>query len=91
MKRRTGMIASMALALITLCGCQKQLFPNSMSPTQLQQRQMDGDGSQSWNQNKSSLYYYDLDDGDNEDPSVDQGAYPSMSEPWWNSPGYIGG
>jgi len=48
---------------------------------------MDGDGSQNRNQNKSSLYYYDLDDGDNEDPCVDQGAYPSMSEPWWNSPG----
>ena len=35
--------------------------------------------------------YYDLDDGDNEDPNVDQGNYPEMSEPWWNSPGSIGG
>ena len=91
MSRRNAMLGAAALLPIALCGCQKQLFPNSMSPTQLQQRQMDGDGSQSWYQNKSSLYYYDLDDGDNEDPSVDQGAYPSMSEPWWNSPGYIGG
>ena len=37
------------------------------------------------------LTYYDLDDGDNEDPNVDSGDYPEMSEPWWNSPGYIGG
>lgn len=35
--------------------------------------------------------YYDLNDGDNEDPNMDQGNYPEMSEPWWNSPGYIGG
>jgi hypothetical protein len=35
--------------------------------------------------------YYDLDDGDNEDPNVDNASYPEMSQPWWNSPGYIGG
>lgn len=79
------------LTMGALVGCQNQPFPDSMSPTQLQQRQMDDTGSPNWNQNRSSLYYYDLDDGDNEDPAVDQGAYPSMSQPWWNSPGYIGG
>jgi len=54
-----------------------------MSPTQLQQRSMDAGGE--------PLPYYDLDDGDNEDPCVDQSNYPNGGEPWWNSPGYIGG
>jgi len=76
-------VAFFSCAGIALPGCQKQLFPDSMSPKQLQQ--------QHYNAGTETLPYYDLDDGDNEDPSVDQGAYPNMSEPWWNAPGYIGG
>lgn len=72
-----------ALLLIPIFGCQPQLYPDSMSPTQLQQKQ--------YNQGGQSLNYYDLDDGDNEDPCIDQGTYPNATEPWWNSPGYIGG
>jgi hypothetical protein len=65
-------------------GCQQQrLFPDSMSPTQLQQQEMNAGGQR--------LPYYDLNEGDNEDPCFDNAAYPNMEQPWWNSPGYIGG
>jgi hypothetical protein len=70
-------------ALLALAGCQSSPFPDSMSPTQLQERSMDSGGQ--------PLPYYDLDDGDNEDPCIDQSNYPNGGEPWWNSPGYIGG
>lgn len=71
------------LCALALASCQSSPFPDSMSPTQLQQRSMDAGGE--------PLPYYDLDDGDNEDPCVDQSNYPNGGEPWWNSPGYIGG
>ncbi|MFM7807977.1 MAG: hypothetical protein ACKPEA_08610 [Planctomycetota bacterium] len=70
-------------ALAALVGCEKQLFPGDMSPTQLQQRNFNG-GGENWN-------YYDMDDGDNEDPCVDNANYPDMSQPWWNAPGYAQG
>ena len=75
----------LVLSLGILCGCQSQpsLWQGDESPTQYQTQQMDRGGQ--------PVTYYDLDDGDNEDPTVDQGRYPEMSEPWWNSPGYIGG
>jgi hypothetical protein len=81
--RRIAGTAAAALALIALAGCGKQLFPGDMSPTQLQQRQFDG-GGENWS-------YYDLDDGDNEDPCVDNGSYPGTGQPWWNAPGYAQG
>ena len=77
---RTSLIL---VTLLAAAGCQSSPFPVSMSPTQLQQRSMDAGGE--------PLPYYDLDDGDNEDPCVDQSNYPNGGEPWWNSPGYIGG
>jgi len=70
-------------AVAALVGCEKQLFPSDMSPTQLQQRQMNG-GGETWN-------YYDMEEGDNEDPSVDSANYPNMTQPWWNAPGYAQG
>ena len=75
----------LVLSLGILCGCQSRpsLWQGDESPTQYQTQQMDRGGQ--------PVTYYDLDDGDNEDPNVDQGNYPEMSEPWWNSPGYIGG
>ena len=75
----------LVLNLGILCGCQSQpsLWQGDESPTQYQTQQMDRGGQ--------PVTYYDLDDGDDEDPNVDQGNYPEMSEPWWNSPGYIGG
>lgn len=66
-----------------LLGCGKQLFPDSMSPTQMQERQFN-DGTGNWT-------YYDMEEGDNEDPCVDNANYPDMSNPWWNSPGYSQG
>ena len=69
--------------LIGACQSQPSLWQGAESPTQYQTQQMDRGGQ--------PVTYYDLDDGDNEDPNVDQGNYPEMSEPWWNSPGYIGG
>jgi hypothetical protein len=71
------------LALLCMAGCGKQLFPDSMSPTQLQERQ--------FNDGRSNCAYYEMDEGDNEDPCVDNAAYPDMSNPWWNSPGYSPG
>ena len=71
------------IALLALAGCGKQLFPDDMSPTQMQERRMN-DGTGSWS-------YYEMDEGDNEDPCVDNAAYPEMSNPWWNSPGYADG
>lgn len=73
-----SMLAVVALA--TLAGCEKQLFPGDMSPTQLQERQFNG-GGENWS-------YYNMEEGDNEDPCVDNANYPDTSEPWWNSPGY---
>lgn len=69
--------------LAALAGCGKPLFPDDMSPTQLQERQMN-DGGGSWT-------YYNMEEGDNEDPCVDNGNYPDMSNPWWNAPGYSQG
>ena len=82
MIRRIRTVRLLAMAMLA-AGCQSSPFPDSMSPTQLQQRSMDAGGQ--------SLPYYDLDDGDNEDPCIDQSQYPTGGEPWWNSPGYIGG
>ena len=64
-------------------GCASSPFPDSMSPTDLQQRRFNSGGQ--------SLPYYDMNDGDNEDPCFDNAAYPTMQQPWWNSPGYEGG
>jgi hypothetical protein len=72
-----------AVLLVSAAGCETSPFPDSMTPTQLQQRQFDAGGQ--------SMPYYDLNDGDNEDPCFDNAAYPNMSQPWWNSPGYEGG
>ena len=72
-----------ASALMALSACEKPLFPGDMAPTQLQERQFNG-GGQSWN-------YYDMEEGDNEDPCVDSANYPNMSQPWWNAPGYAQG
>ena len=71
------------IVLVLAAGCETSPFPESMSPTQLQQRQFDSGGQ--------AMPYYDLDDGDNEDPCFDNAAYPDSGEHWWNSPGYIGG
>lgn len=76
-------ILTCATLLIGACQSQPSLWQGDKSPTQYQTQQMDRGGQ--------PVTYYDLDDGDNEDPNVDQGNYPEMSEPWWNSPGYIGG
>ncbi len=75
----------LAFTALLICACQSQpsLWHGDKSPTQYQTRQMDKGGQ--------PVTYYDLDDGDNEDPNVDSGDYPEMSQPWWNSPGYIGG
>lgn len=82
MIRRTARHASLLL-LLAAAGCEKPLFPGDMSPTQLQQRQFDG-GGQNWS-------YYNMEEGDNEDPCVDNANYPDMSQPWWNAPGYSQG
>lgn len=72
------------MAVAMCCGCQSPSpWGNSMSPTQQQTRQMDKNGQ--------PVSFYDLDDGDNEDPNVDQNGDMGSGEPWWNSPGYIGG
>ena len=78
-------LKALLLGVFMLCGCQSQpsLWQGDKSPTQYQTQQMNKGGQ--------PVTYYDLDDGDNEDPNVDQGNYPELSEPWWNSPGYIGG
>ena len=71
------------IALLALAGCGPKLFPDDMSPTQLQERQFNG-GGENWS-------YYNMEEGDNEDPCVDNAAYPEMSDPWWNAPGYSQG
>ena len=75
----------LACTALFICACQSQpsLWQGDKSPTQYQTQQMDRGGQ--------PVTYYDLDDGDNEDPNVDNASYPEMSQPWWNSPGYIGG
>jgi hypothetical protein len=76
--------AGVTILVALLGGCQQDsLWQGSQSPTQEQTRQMDEGGQ--------SAQYFDLNDGDNEDPNVDQGNFPGGGEPWWNSPGYIGG
>ena len=75
----------LACTALFICACQSDgwLWQGDKSPTQYQTQQMDRGGQ--------PVTYYDLDDGDNEDPNVDNASYPEMSQPWWNSPGYIGG
>ena len=46
----------MSIVLVLAAGCETSPFPDSMSPTQLQQRQFDSGGQ--------AMPYYDLDDGD---------------------------
>ena len=75
------MLVSATLA--ALSGCGKQLFPDDMSPTQMQERQFNG-GGENWT-------YYNMEEGDNEDPSVDNANYPDMGQPWWDAPGYSQG
>ena len=82
MTRITTIVATIGSCAL-LAGCEKQLFPSDMSPTQLQQRQFNG-GGENWN-------YYNLEEGDNEDPCVDNANYPDMSQPWWDAPGYSQG
>lgn len=78
---RWFLAATACTVAATACG--PTPFPDSMSPTRLQQGRFDSGGQ--------SLPYYDVNDGDNEDPCFDNAAYPTMSQPWWNSPGYEGG
>lgn len=79
---RSGAFAGAALlAAGGLAACQPELFPGMEAPTQLQQESM------GW----PAPSYINLEEGDNQDPSVDTPNYPYPSEPWYMQPGYLQG
>lgn len=77
-----ALLGGAALGLSFLGACQQQeLFPGMESPTQIQRNSM------GW----PAPSYINLDEGDNEDPSVDTPDYPYPSQPWYAQPGYLQG
>ncbi len=70
-------------ACIACTACQPQgpLFPGMEAPTQAQAQSMGWPAPQ----------YFDLDEGDNQDPSVDNAAYPYDGSNWYLQPGYLQG
>ncbi|MFO0895669.1 MAG: hypothetical protein U0574_12030 [Phycisphaerales bacterium] len=75
------------LMVLMAGACQPQLFPGDESPTQLQRSAMGFPAPQEFN----------LEEGDNEDPMMDDPTYPYPSldgggaAPWYAQPGYMQG
>lgn len=80
---RAVLLACFGASALSLAACtQPELFPGDVAPTQAQSNAM------GW----PAPHYINVDDGDNEDPSVDMANYPyAGGTPWYLQPGYLGG
>jgi len=77
--RSAGLIVGTVM-LVGACQ-QKELFPGMEAPTQQQSNAM------GW----PAPHYINIEQGDNQDPSVDTMSYPYSSSPWYMQPGYLQG